>query len=337
MISLFLLIEASLLLSVAKAHSAFWHPSMYGFNVTQGDFPYDNRPVAPLKRFTFQQWWFLDHPPNEGDFFTLEAGGTANAEIACTKSATSFFASSEGGDIRNPNKPDDPCPGSPTQTYHTNGLNDLGGCALAIAYKSDARDVQPEDFAVFSVNQTCVFSRNTQCLQCPPGGCVCAWFWVHREDSGGEENYMNGFKCNVTKSTSDVPLAKSKVPRRYSPSNCTYGAKQPFYWFQLERNNMFEGDFSPPLYLDRYAFFDGAQDDIFEDSYANIPDPSPVAAMPTLATNITNLINIGATLVVQSPRQLTTRPGKHRSLRSSRFIGHQLWNDKRSRVRRGSS
>ena len=60
---------------------------------------------------------------------------------------------------------------------------------------------------------------------------------------------MTGFKCNVTGSTSDVPLAKAQVPRRCGADpehgkpdadlgNCTYGAKQPFYWFQFERNNV---------------------------------------------------------------------------------------------------
>ena len=60
---------------------------------------------------------------------------------------------------------------------------------------------------------------------------------------------MNGFKCNVTGSTSTVPLAKPAVPRRCgadpanrvmnpTPGNCTYGAKNPFYWFQKERNNV---------------------------------------------------------------------------------------------------
>lgn len=57
---------------------------MFGFNVTEKDFPYDNRPVSPLVDFTFEQWWFhghLDHPPNDGDIFELEAGGVAKTEI----------------------------------------------------------------------------------------------------------------------------------------------------------------------------------------------------------------------------------------------------------------
>lgn len=122
---------------------------------------------------------------------------------------------------------------------------------------------------------------------------------------------MTGFKCNITGSTSNVTLAKAQVPRRCGADpehgkpdadlgNCTYGAKQPFYWFQAERNNvrsrrvklegvlvtcypqMFEDTYAPPFYLDLYNFKDGAQDDIFADSYATIPSPSPgQTAIPT--------------------------------------------------------
>lgn len=38
---------------------------------------------------------------------------------------------------------------------------------------------------------------------------------------------------------------------------------------------MNEGTFSPPVYNDLYNFRDGAQDDIFQDSYDSIPTPSP--------------------------------------------------------------
>ena len=276
---------------------AFFHPSMFGFNVTAQTYSYDNRPVTPIKNMPFSQWWFhnhLDHPPNPGDVFNLPAGQTATAEIACTRGATSFFAGADGGDIRNASNPNDVCPGSPMIEYHTQGFNDLEGCSLAIAYKSDVKDVQPEDFTVFSVNQTCVWTRFTdfkvpeKMPRCPEGGCICAFFWIHavrfpsifflsaafslrflfvlQPDAGGEESknmllfpppsltyyfsdYMNGFKCNVTGSTSTVPLATSKVARRCgadpanqkmqsAPGNCTYGAKTPFYWFNNERNNV---------------------------------------------------------------------------------------------------
>lgn len=306
-ITLSLIVFALHVLPRVSGHAAFFHPSMFGFNVTAQTYPYDNRPVAPIKNMPFSQWWFhnhLDHPPNAGDVFTLPAGETATAEIACTKGATSFFASAEGGDIRNKSNPNDVCPGSPMIEYHTQGFNDLEGCSLAIAYKSDVEDVKPEDFTVFSVNQTCVWTRFTdfkvpgRMPPCPEGGCICAFFWIHAPDAGGEENYMNGFKCNVTGSTSSVPLATSKVARRCGadpankrmqsvPGNCTYGAKTPFYWFNNERNNMFEGSFSPPVYNDLYNFLDGAQNDIFQDSYTFLPDPSPTAPLPVLASNST--------------------------------------------------
>lgn len=41
------------------AHIAFWHKSMYGFNVTDKTFSYDNRPQVPLYDMTFDQWWLV--------------------------------------------------------------------------------------------------------------------------------------------------------------------------------------------------------------------------------------------------------------------------------------
>ena len=167
---------------------AFWHPSMFGFNVTRETFPYDNRPVAPIKNMVFERWWFHNHlayPPHPEDIFELPAGKSATAEIACNKGATSFYASSEGGDIREPNNPNNVCPGQPTIEYHTTGFSDLEGCSLAIAYKNNVADVQPEDFTVFSVNHACVWTRFTEFQvparmpPCPEGGCICAFFWIH--------------------------------------------------------------------------------------------------------------------------------------------------------------
>ncbi|KXN89494.1 hypothetical protein AN958_05656, partial [Leucoagaricus sp. SymC.cos] len=192
-----------------------------------------------------------------------------------------------------------PCPGSPSLIYHTNGFDDLKGCALAVAYKSNVDDVKPEDFTIFSVNQTCVWTRFTdfqvpkRMPECPDEGCICSFFWVHSAKAGGEENYMNGFRCKVTNATSTTPLAKPEIPRRCGadpefnrqfsvPQNCTYGAKQPFYWLN-DNSNMFEGDHSPPVYNDLYNFADGPQDDIFMDSYAEKPAPGIVAPLPAFA------------------------------------------------------
>ena len=37
----------------------FTDPSMWGYHVRAEDFPYDNRPEAPLQQYTFKQWWFV--------------------------------------------------------------------------------------------------------------------------------------------------------------------------------------------------------------------------------------------------------------------------------------
>ena len=102
--------------------------------------------------------------------------------------------SGPGGDQQDPNNPDYPCPGQPTTEFHTNGIDDLGGCALGVAYKSDISQIQPVDITIFSVNQTCVWYLHTdfqipaQMPKCPEGGCICAWFWIHRADSGSEQS-----------------------------------------------------------------------------------------------------------------------------------------------------
>lgn len=79
-----------------------------------------------------------------------------------------------------PPQDNDPCPGLQQNATHTHGIDDLGGCALAIAYESDATQVKPEDFTVFSVNQTCVWTKDTEFQvpadmpACPNGKCtVC--------------------------------------------------------------------------------------------------------------------------------------------------------------------
>lgn len=270
--------------SLVAGHASIFHPSIFGFNEST----YPNRPQDPLINETFDKWWFhgfLDKPPNDGDFFDLPAGGIAHTEISCDKGATSFYNTSAGGDARDLSNPDYPCPGQPLSQFHTTGINDLGGCALAIAYESDAKKVKPADFAVFSVNQTCVWSLHTDFAvpaampACPEGGCTCAWFWIHTPDSGAEQMFMTGFKCKVTGATSAVPISTPQLARRCgadptngrteaTPSNCTYGAKQPFYWYQAEGSTFFEGTYAPPLYTDLYNFVGGAQDDIFQNSGA---------------------------------------------------------------------
>lgn len=83
--------------------------------------------------------------------------------------------------------------------HDSQGLWDLKGCALAITYESDVNKVTPENFTVFSVNQTCVWYEKTdfqvpaRMPSCPEEGCICAWFWIHSEKSGGEQSTYWGF------------------------------------------------------------------------------------------------------------------------------------------------
>jgi hypothetical protein len=170
---------------------------MWGFNVTAQTFSYDNRPVVPLVDMSFSEWWFhghLGYPPHIDDVFELPAGQNVTAQIACEKGATTYYASSEGGNVQDPSTPNAVCPGSPTSEYHTTGLSDVKGCALAIAYKSNVSDIQPDDFTIFSVNQTCVWNRYTdfsvpeKMPPCPDNMCTCAFFWIHSPDSGSEQS-----------------------------------------------------------------------------------------------------------------------------------------------------
>ena len=168
---------------------------MWGFNVTDG-----LRPQDPMMNLSFDQWWFRGYlnssPPHPNDIKQLPVGQPVITELSCDKDATSWWESGPGGDQRSTSQPDYPCPGQPTTAFHTNGINDLGGCALAVAYKSDVLDVQPEDFVVFSVNQTCVWNLHTyfevpaNMPPCPNNKCTCAWFWIHKADSGSEQSWF---------------------------------------------------------------------------------------------------------------------------------------------------
>ncbi|KAI0714260.1 hypothetical protein C8T65DRAFT_694827 [Cerioporus squamosus] len=297
------------LVSTVSAHACMWHKSMYGFNVTDNTFPYDNRPQVPLYSMNFDQWWLhghKDYPPNAGDFLELPAGGKINAEISCDKGATSSYTSSQGGDVGYGS--DFACPGAQPSAIHTTGIDDVKGCGLAIAYQSDVNALKPEDFTIFSVNHTCVWYLNTEfevpkLPACPEEGCHCAWFWIHSIDSGSEQMYMNAYKCKVTGDVGSQPLGKPALPRRCgadpdngrpyaTPGNCTVGAKWPMYWYQNERNNMFEGTYEAPYYNDLYGFSDGAQHDVFYDgaiaSQASYSITTPASASTSFASAVSS-------------------------------------------------
>ena len=65
----------------------------------------------------------------------------------------------------------------------------FGGSALAVAYTSDIDTVSPHDFTVISTNLTSPWVRETgyeipTMPECPEGGCLCTWNWLHQSNHG---------------------------------------------------------------------------------------------------------------------------------------------------------
>ncbi len=82
----------------------------------------------------------------------------------------------------------------------------------------------------------------------------------------GQPNmYMQGHKCIVTGSTSTRKLAVAKPPVycENDRSKCVKGAKQMIVCFQKDSNNVFNVS-KMPTYNGVLGFFEGAQNDIFE-------------------------------------------------------------------------
>lgn len=123
--------------------------------------------------------------------FTNPHPGTRISLFFCFTQILNTFYTVSSGDAGYTVTNQDVCPGQPMSEYHTNGINDLGGCALAIAYNDDANNVQPDDFVVFSVNYTCVWTLHTsfsvpsELPACPNGKCTCIWTWIHTVSSLG--------------------------------------------------------------------------------------------------------------------------------------------------------
>ncbi|KAI5806802.1 hypothetical protein DFH27DRAFT_358925 [Peziza echinospora] len=262
-------------------HMAMWDPSVYGFTGSGA------KMIEPLHGMPFEQWWFHNeitaHPPAPGKIFDLPAGGTAVAQIACEQRWTKH-----GG---NPDPNNSPCPSDPAAAHA--GLppkdSSMRGCGLAIAYKSDARDVKKEDFVIFSVNHACVKTRDTNfpvpkgMKACPNGKCICAWFWQGFESN--DEMYMNGFDCKIS-NPGTLTLAPPKAPKpcHGNPSACVRGAKNPMYWANLDKSNIeYFGRNKLPAYNDDWGFPNGAQNDIFLAAPAPPPPPPPPAPAPAPA------------------------------------------------------
>lgn len=200
-------------------------------------------------------------------------------DTACSKSWTQYGNSPSA----------DACPND-SGSFHAGGTSfvesgwsgnsesNLMGCALAIAFKSDASSVQPEDFIVMSVQENCVRQRDTTFAipanlpACPNGECTCAWFWQGKNSAN--EMYMNGFRCNVEGGVATASYPKPALPRK----NAINGPTQPMYWAN-DRSNL---DYTPewatkPSYNSAWGWKNGAQTEAFSGlGGGDAPAPAPV-------------------------------------------------------------
>lgn len=246
------------LLPSTMAHMGIWHPSVYGFHGP------DSFIQEPLHSRPISGWMFHGNPipPPDGAKMFLPSGGNVTVETACEKRHTSYG----GGDTSH----NHPCPTDPAAAHSGPDMADqnLRGCALAIAYKSNAQEVRPEDFVVFSVNHYCVkqlrtvFDIPAGMPPCPNGKCVCAWFWQGQVSN--DEMYMNGFDCEIG-TPGDRRIGAPQPPKecREGMGPCVQGPKQPTYWANEGQNIEYHGYDRKPAYLDYWGYKDGAQNDIF--------------------------------------------------------------------------
>lgn len=185
--------------------------------------PNQSEPVLPLMDLAFDEWWFhgyINKPPAAGKFMTLPSGGTYHGQVACNKALTKYGqnAHQQTGIYA--------CDGDGSAggigAMHTADQwgspdpKDVKGCGLAIAYESDERKVQPEDFTVISTNHSCPWFKNvdfqipSDLPACPPEGCLCSWGWVHSIDAGSQQNYHLVYRCKVEGATGITPVPPGK-------------------------------------------------------------------------------------------------------------------------------
>lgn len=242
------------------------------------------------------EWWtrFHDFPPAAGARFKINSGGKSRAELGSNRARTTmrhpgatgpYYASYNGQTV------DGAIIGYPQgQMNAHNGMmrsgavaplnrTMFGGTAIAIAYNSDEKAVQPEDFTVISVHRMSPWNRLVDyefpagMPPCPSGGCLCTWNWSHTRRFGagyGDEILLNLFRCDVvgnTNANNDIPKGKAPVfctnGNAYRQGNCVTGPKQPLYAF-LDGHNVAMPAYwgaESPIYSPEWGFADGAQHD----------------------------------------------------------------------------
>jgi len=309
----------------AQAHMSIYVPSMWG---SEPDNINSNWAVIPLENLDFVDWWWhgtksVTDPPVNDAVTELVAGGTIDFEITGNKAFTSMgrgLCCQSGHTPRNIPEPwSNGMNGLCSANIHAQHYDDVAGCALAIAYKSEQSDVQPEDFVIMSVVHDCI-ARQLQTFDipalpaCPNGKCICSWFWIHNSTGGTDQMYMTAFQCNITNAS------KRQIGKPVAPVRCdgnppcylypNWGNKtttcpqvlNPMYWANNERNNMENPTNAQcaPTYNTYYGFPDGAQHQIF----TNSPAPPPASFGDTLfSVSAQGPSAISSTALLVSPSQ----------------------------------
>jgi len=300
----------------AQAHMSIYVPSMWGSEPSN---PNSNWAVQPLQGLDFNDWWMhgpksVNDPPAKNAVTSLVAGGKLDLEITGNKAFTSMGRGLWVKPGKTPRDIPDPWSndmGGGSSNIHAPTHDEVAGCALGIAYKSNLKDVNPEDFVIFSVVHDCI-ARQLQAFDipalpaCPNGQCICSWFWIHDSRGGTDQMYMTPFQCNVTNPSKRV-IGKPLPPIRcdgqvpYPGGNTTTTCRkplQPMYWKNNERNNMANPGHYAPTYSSAYGFPEGAQHQIFIDSFE--------CDKASLGDTLTSTNSITATLI--SSTQTLTSP-----------------------------
>jgi len=310
----------------AQAHMSVFVPSMWG---SEPDNINSNWAVQPLQDQDFKGWWWhgpksMNDPPPANTITQLPAGGTYDFEITGNKAFTTMGRGLWVKPGKSPRDIPDPWSndmGGGSSNIHAPTHADVAGCALGIAYKSNAGDVAPSDFLIFSVVHDCI-ARQLQAFDipalpaCPNGKCICGWFWVHNSTGGTDQMYMTAFQCNIV-NPSKRALGKPTPPVRCDGKppcylypkwgNSTTVCKaplQPLYWANNDGNNIFNPVNSQcaPTYNAWYGFQDGAQNQIFADNLQELPGS---IGDTLISSNNNDVIHSSPSTILVSPGYYT--------------------------------
>jgi hypothetical protein len=269
------------LIAVSHAHVVGWANGMYckGGNVTGVDDQNTNTAVNPIYQETLANMWFQHDrgcdlvPPPAGEFLELPAGGQVTLELAHNRAQTSLsYNGAYAGEWPDgqPHPEDwngNGLPGGCIQNdgaMHTCNQSTAAGTALAISYHSEISQVTLENLVVFSVLENtpwkliAIYDIPADLPACPAEGCTCAWLWLPGI-CGTPNEYMAGYKCNVTGATSTAPVGVAQPPVYCADdvTKCQAGPKQIIVWNQLDSNNVFPPSGGVPGYNTKNGFTAG--------------------------------------------------------------------------------